>query len=43
MSEGLTDKHVCQFLVLLENANDLQLGAMKRTIENVIEERKVKP
>lgn len=42
MNAGLTDKEVCVFLVLLENANDLQLGAMKKTIETIMKERKVK-
>ena len=40
---GLTGEDVCKFLWLLENANDLQLGVMKRTIEEVQKKRGVKP
>jgi len=42
MNAGLTSEQVGNFLVLLEDANDSQLGAMIKTIEEVIKAREMK-
>jgi len=42
MNAGLTSEQVGNFLVLLEDANDSQLGAMIKTIEQVIKAREMK-